>query len=34
MQPNAPDMLDLRMRLFLAIVGAVLLVVGWVRYWF
>jgi hypothetical protein len=33
MQPNAPDLIDLRMRLFIAIVGAVLMVVGWLEYW-
>jgi hypothetical protein len=32
MLPNAPDLLDLRMRLMLGILGAVLLVVGWVRF--
>jgi predicted membrane-bound mannosyltransferase len=33
MQPNAPDMIDLRMRLFVAIVGAALMVVAWLEYW-
>jgi hypothetical protein len=31
MQPNAPDLLDLRIRLMLGILGAILLVVGWIR---
>jgi predicted membrane-bound mannosyltransferase len=30
---NAPDMIDLRMRLFVAIVGVVLMVVAWLEYW-
>jgi hypothetical protein len=30
---NAPDEIDLRMRLFIAIVGTVLMVVGWLEYW-
>jgi hypothetical protein len=29
MQPNAPDLIDLRMRFFLVVVGAALLVIGW-----
>jgi hypothetical protein len=33
MQPNAPDLMDLRMRAFVAIVGAVLMVVAWLQYW-
>ena len=31
MSTQAPDRLDLRVKLMLAIVGAVLCVVGWVR---
>ena len=32
MRTQAPDRLDLRVKLMLAIVGAVLCVVGWVRF--
>jgi hypothetical protein len=32
MQPNAPDLMDLRIRLFLVVVGTVLAVIGWARY--
>ena len=32
MQPSAPDLLDLRVRQMIAIVGAVLCVVGWFQY--
>ena len=32
MQPSAPDLLDLRVRRMIAIVGAVLCVVGWFQY--
>jgi hypothetical protein len=32
MLSNVPDSLDLRMRFFVAVVGAVLLVIGWLRY--
>jgi hypothetical protein len=30
--PQLPDVLDLRLRLFLAVVGAALGVIGWSRY--
>jgi hypothetical protein len=32
MQPNAPDRLNLRVLLLLAILGAFLALVGWYRY--
>jgi hypothetical protein len=32
MQPNAPDRMNLRVLLLLAILGAVLALVGWYRY--
>lgn len=32
MVPNAPDRLNLRVWLMLAIVGAILCVIGWYRY--
>ena len=32
MQPNAPDRLNLRLLLMLAILGIVLAFVGWYRY--
>ena len=32
MRTQAPDWLDLRVKLMLAIVGAALCVVGWVRF--
>jgi hypothetical protein len=31
MQSQAPDLIDLRMRFFLVVVGTALLVIGWVQ---
>ena len=31
MQSNAPDLVDLRMRFFLVVVGSALLVLGWAQ---
>jgi hypothetical protein len=31
MQPNAPDLVNLRIQLMLGILGAILLVVAWVK---
>jgi hypothetical protein len=31
MQSNAPDLVDLRMRFFLVVVGTALLVLGWAQ---
>ena len=32
MQPNTPDLLNMRMWLLLAVVGAVLAVIGWYQF--
>ena len=34
MHPNTPDRMNMRVWLLLAIVGAILAVVGWYRYFF
>jgi hypothetical protein len=31
MRPNAPDLIDLRMRFFLVVVGTALAVLGWAQ---
>jgi hypothetical protein len=32
MRPHAPDLIDLRMRFFLVVVGTALAVIGWARF--